>query len=267
MCLTLLQESNEICNELGEEHKDCKRARFLHAACERAREGRMSDTRADDRMMVLLGLLAEAHEMLFGKLNIPPRPCGWASADLRGKIFSDEKNAIIFSNKMAEAFKEVGVKLDDVAPHVQADGSIRFNVHVDNNDTVAAIESVGFAGTTPLECQFLEYTDLNQDIEVKFQAYHPNYFLSHYNLTINRDMSRTQQSPSDWLNVNDPAGPPTTTPAAEGLTGVTVGGLLDTNNRCAFAVRLHTYPRTRNGYYLIREYKANDVGAFALVKK
>lgn len=155
----------------------------------------------------------------------------------------------------------------DDAPHVQPDGSILFNVHVDNNDTVAAIESVGFTGTTPLECQFLEYTDLTQDIEVKYQAYHPNGFLSHYNLKINRGMSGTLQSPADWLSVTDPAGPPITTPVAEGLTGVTVGDLLDTYNRCAFAVRLHTYPRTRNGYYRIREYEATDVGAFALVEK
>lgn len=49
----------------------------------------------------------------FNLVNIPPRPCGRASADLRGKIFSDEKNAMIFSNKMAEAFKEAGVTLDD----------------------------------------------------------------------------------------------------------------------------------------------------------
>lgn len=153
----------------------------------------------------------------------------------------------------------------DDALHVEGDGSLLFNVHIDNNDTIAAIESVGFSGMTPLECQFLEYTDLSQDIEVKYQAYHPNGFLSHYNLTINRGMSGSRQSPNDWLNVIDPAGPPVTTPAGEGLSGVTVGDLLDTYSRCAFAVRLHTYPRTRNGYDHIREYEASDVGAFALV--
>ncbi len=155
----------------------------------------------------------------------------------------------------------------DDTPHVQPDGSIFFNVHVDNNDTVAEIESVGFTGTTPLECQFLEYTDLNQDIEVKYEAYHPNGFLSHYNLIINRGMSGTRQSPNDWLSVTNPAGPPITTPVGEGLTGVTVGHLLDTYGRCAFAVRLHTYPRTRNGYHPIREYEDTDVGAFALVEE
>ncbi|MCJ7603204.1 MAG: hypothetical protein MUO63_17110, partial [Desulfobulbaceae bacterium] len=155
----------------------------------------------------------------------------------------------------------------DDAPHVEADGSILFTVHVDNSDTIAAIESVGFPATITMECQFLEYTDPGQEIEVRYQAYHPHGFLADYDLTINRGMSGTQESPNDWLNVTDPAGPPTTTPVAEGLTGVTVGELLDAHSRCAFAVRLHTYPRTRDGYYRIRDYEASDVGAFALVEK
>ncbi len=155
----------------------------------------------------------------------------------------------------------------DDAPHVQPDGSILFTVHVDNCDTVAAIESVGFTGTVPQECQFLEYTDTDQEIEVKYQAYHPNGFLAEYDLAINRGMSGTLESPADWLNVTDPAGPPTTTPVAEGLSGVTVGDLLDAYSRCAFAVRLHTFPRTRDGYDRIRDYEASDVGAFALVEK
>ncbi len=155
----------------------------------------------------------------------------------------------------------------DDAPHVETDGSILFNVHVDNNDTKAEIESVGFVGSTPRECQFLEYTDFSQAIEVKYEAYHPNGFLKHYDLAINRGMSGTLESPTQWLGVTAPAGPPTTTPVAQGLPGVTVDGLLDAYDRCAFAVRLHTYPRTRDGYDLIREYEASDVAAFALVAK
>ncbi len=37
--------------------------------------------------------------------------------------------------------------------------------------------------------------------------------------------------------------------------------------RCAFAVNLHTNPRTRDGYSRIRRYEAHDVGAFAVVPK
>ncbi|MCU7918887.1 MAG: hypothetical protein KZQ95_11085 [Candidatus Thiodiazotropha sp. (ex Epidulcina cf. delphinae)] len=37
--------------------------------------------------------------------------------------------------------------------------------------------------------------------------------------------------------------------------------------RCAFAVELHTNPRTRNGFSRIRQYESHDTSAFALMKK
>jgi len=191
---------------------------------------------------------------------------------LKLEMFDASGNKVTPAGAGFKFFLAQGSMVDDEwpvddAPHVQADGSILFTVHVDNCDTVAAIESVGFPGTIPKECQFLEYTDLGQEIEVRYKAYHPHGFLDYYNLSINRGMSGSRQSPADWLNVTDPAGPPATTPVAEGLSGVTVGELLDTYSRCAFAVWLHTFPRTRDGYYRIREYEASDVGAFALVEK
>lgn len=91
-CLTLLQERNAICRR-NPDSDECARARSLYSACARALEGRMGDTRADERMMALRGILAEAEELLFGKLNIPPRPCGMASIDLRKKILADKKSA------------------------------------------------------------------------------------------------------------------------------------------------------------------------------
>lgn len=118
MCIDLLLDAREICRELcgelgeGEHHDACDEAWRLYLHCERARKRRASDTRADDRLRALAALLAEAHEKLF-PIDIPPRPCGRASAKLREKILSNEKNAMIFSNKMAEAFKEASVELDD----------------------------------------------------------------------------------------------------------------------------------------------------------
>jgi hypothetical protein len=152
------------------------------------------------------------------------------------------------------------------SPAVEPDGSIVFYVHIDNNDTVANIGSVGFVAVPPQECQFLEYTSLSNAIEVKYEAYHPNGFLAEYDLSIRRGQSGTRVSPDDWLKVTDPAGPPLTTPVAKGLPGVTAGSLLGTYPRCAFAAHLHTFPRTRDGYYRIRVYEAHDVGAFALVQ-
>jgi hypothetical protein len=149
---------------------------------------------------------------------------------------------------------------------VEPDGSIVFYVHIDNNDTVANIESVGFVAVPPQECQFLEYTSLSNAIEVKYEAYHPNGFLAEYDLSILRGQSGTRVSPGGWLNVTDPAGPPPTTPLAEGLPSVTAGSLLGIYPQCAFAAHLHTFPRTRDGYYRIRAYEAHDVAAFALVQ-
>jgi hypothetical protein len=37
-------------------------------------------------------------------------------------------------------------------------------------------------------------------------------------------------------------------------------------DKCAFAVRLHVYPRTRNGRERIRAYEADDTSAFALIR-
>jgi len=111
MCLQLLEEANRVCAALGEDDSACRRARWLYSACETARAGRMSDTRADDRLMALFAMLAAADEALFGKLKRPPVPCGLASAKAREQIFADKDKAMIFSNKIAEAFSEAGIKL------------------------------------------------------------------------------------------------------------------------------------------------------------
>lgn len=191
---------------------------------------------------------------------------------LKLEMFDAAGNKVTPAGAGFKFFLAEGSLVDDEwpvndSPHIEADGSILFHVHVDNTDTTAIIESVGFSGTTPTECQFLEYTDFNQVVEVKYQAYHAHGFLAHYNLKIKRGISGSRQSPANWLGVTNPAGPPATTPAAEGLPDVKVGELLDAYSQCAFSVTLHTYPRTRNGYHRIREYEASHVGAFALVAK
>ena len=152
-----------------------------------------------------------------------------------------------------------GVWPVDANPHIEPDGSIILRVHLDNRDTIADIRSVGLGGGTFTgECQFLEYTDADVDeVEVNYLAYHPNDFLSHYNLTVKRGKSGT--------NV---ASHSTTTPAAPPLgetRDFNVSDLLGAYPQCAFAVELHTYPRTRNGYTRIRAYEDHATAAFALV--
>jgi hypothetical protein len=116
MCIRLLQEANAICEALGEEHWLCKRARRRVDLCERAREGRLSDTTADDRLMAFLALQEEIYAALFEKIDpdrVKPIPCGMASVELRAKLFADEQRAMVFSHKLAEAFTDAKLELKD----------------------------------------------------------------------------------------------------------------------------------------------------------
>jgi hypothetical protein len=149
--------------------------------------------------------------------------------------------------------------LDDLL-HVQ-DGGLILHVHVDNKDTVAEIISVAINGSKVKECQFLEYEDKSSDtVEIEYVAYHPttsHNFLSYYNLWVKRGISGATEG-SKFSTTPEPI--PTT-------VSFSVQNLLDKYDKCAFAIWLHTYPRTRNGHGRIRAYEDSDSSAFALVKK
>ena len=185
---------------------------------------------------------------------------------LRLEMFDGAGNKV--TNPVAKGFKyflplsgPVGdVWPVDDNPHIEPDGSIILRVHIDNQDTVSQINSVGLGGGTFTgECQFLEYTNKTTDeVEINYLAYHPNGFLSSYGLSIKRGKSGTGvASYSDTT----PATPPS------GITkSFKVGDLLGSYPRCAFAVELHTYPRTRDGYSRIRAYEDHATAAFALIE-
>ena len=145
------------------------------------------------------------------------------------------------------------------SPHVESGGSIIFRVRIDNQDTVAKINSVGLGVSSFIgECQFLEYTDFDHDdVAVNYLAYHPSDFLRSYSINVRRGKSGT--SVAAYSSVT-PASPP----SGETKT-FPVKDLLGTYGQCAFSVQLHTYPRTRDGYSPIREYESHAVAAFALV--
>jgi hypothetical protein len=161
-----------------------------------------------------------------------------------------------------------GVWPVDDNPHVQADGSVHFNLWVDNTDTVADIKSVGLGGASTGECQFIEYNDATTDeIAITYVAYHKHPpsrdFLASYHLSVKRGISGvTVASYSSAVPVDTP-----------NTLLFNVGDLLrqvgskGPYTRCAFAVELHTWPRTRNGYTRIRQYEDHDTSAFALMKK
>lgn len=184
--------------------------------------------------------------------------------ELRLEMFDSGGNKI--TDPVAKGFKyflplsgSVGdVWPVDDNPHIELDGSIILHMHIDNQDTVAKINSVGLGGGTFTgECQFLEYTNpATDDVVINYFAYHPNDFLSSYNLVVKRGKSGTNVASY---------GSTTPAPLPSGDTrSFKVQDLLGSFPQCAFAVELHTYPRTRDGYSRIRAYEAHDTAAFAL---
>ncbi|MCH5375943.1 MAG: hypothetical protein JJ992_18390 [Planctomycetes bacterium] len=159
-----------------------------------------------------------------------------------------------------------GVWPVDDAPHVEPDGSVHFNVWVDNTDTFADVQTVGLGGTPTGECQFIEYSDLSTDrVAVTYVAYHKvppaRDFLSSYSLRVKRGVSGTTVA-SFSSTTPAPASTTQLHDVADLLAAVSGKGPFD---RCAFAVELHTYPRTRDGFARIRQYEDHDTSAFALM--
>jgi hypothetical protein len=152
--------------------------------------------------------------------------------------------------------------------HEEDGGGIIFQIHIDNAATVAEVDSVALNGVQAAECRFLAYTDKTNVVSVKYKAYHPNGFLEHYDLNILRGISGT--SVASVLDEHTPASSATTDPATS--PNWTVDYLLrqvgsnGPHDQCSFAVELHTWPRTRDGYNPIRAYEDHDTAAFALVK-
>jgi hypothetical protein len=140
--------------------------------------------------------------------------------------------------------------------HVEPDGSLILHLHVDNQYTVADIQKVGINGVAAGECSFLKYTNKATDkVEVTYVAYHPNGFLASYEIKVLRGVSGSYQGGN---NYTVEASVPTT-------ASFNVQDLLDAYKECGFAVELHTWPRTRDGYTRIRAYEAHDTAAFVLM--
>lgn len=199
----------------------------------------------------------------FGIWNTSGLPDG--KYELRLEMFDTYGNNVTpdiagFKYFMPTAF--VGI-VDD-ALNVESDGSVIFHLHLDNSLTVADIQSVALGGEAAAECQFLEYNDkLHDQVDVTYVAYHPNGFLDHYDLAIVRGISgTTADSISSTINASISTVQSFT--VQDLLRQIGIHGPYD---QCAFAIELHTWPRTRDGYNRIRGYEGHDTSAFALVKK
>jgi hypothetical protein len=194
------------------------------------------------------------------------------------KLEMFDQDGIRITNPTAKGFKymlETGPapSMPDDELKVEDDGSIILGLYLDNEYTVADIKSVAPVGSTSdiPECQFIENMKDSDKLAVKYVAYHPNGFMDHYDLVVVRGILGTVvESKAVSITPWDDK-----VPALEPL-GVTqefrVDHLLRNVNghgpfdKCAFAVWLHVYPRTRNGRERIRAYEAHDTSAFALIK-
>ena len=200
---------------------------------------------------------------------------------LRLQMFDEQGSVIKPSDSTFRYFLPAGPPEGDFLPvnrdlNVGVDGSLILRLFVDNEDTTADIKSVGLGGADTQECQFMEYADRAKDkVTVTLDADHgsPRDFIHRYAMTIRRGVS--------GLAVGSAAqtfaapGEPTTAPydsPGEIVKKFKVDDLLRAAggkgpfNRCSFAVHLHTYPRTRDGYGPIRAYESSDSSTFALVE-
>lgn len=149
--------------------------------------------------------------------------------------------------------------------HVQTDGTLILNLHVDNSDTVADIKSVALSGAKAQDCQFLEYKQATDTVDIEYVAYHPNGFLDHRDLGVSRGISGTSVYSNSSSTPALPAAPATQSITVQTLLRQ-VGGR-GPYTQCAFSIDLHTWPRTRDGHGRIRAYEAHDNSAFTLLKE
>ena len=117
MCRQEFNAMQEALEEYGEESSQYLEALGRYLRCYgQLMNARDSHAAAwDERLYQLQKEIQQAWEQIIGKLKVPPRPptCGAKSIEVRSKIFASRKNAMIFSDKLEEAYKKTGIKLDD----------------------------------------------------------------------------------------------------------------------------------------------------------
>jgi hypothetical protein len=186
---------------------------------------------------------------------VPQVPDG--KFELRLEMFNKTGNKVTPASAGFKYFLVTGAGAGDVDDNlsVEPDGSLILHLRVDNQYTVADIQKVGINGVTAGECSFLKYANKATDkVEITYVAYHPNGFLASYDISVLRGISGSREGgKSDTVPIVSPT-----------IAQFNVQDLLDTNKECGFAVELHTYPRTRDGYTRIRAYEAHDTAAFVL---
>jgi hypothetical protein len=96
-----------VCEENGD-LAECLRFMLSINAARQAHSAEM-----DERRYLQWLRIMEAHEELFGKIRPRPPKDVQRSLEVRNQVFSSPKNAVAFSNMLAEAFKEAKVDLTE----------------------------------------------------------------------------------------------------------------------------------------------------------
>ena len=116
ICKSEFDAMQEALIGYGAESTEYREARERYQVCmeKELMMGRESNAAAwDERLYLFHKQIQEAWERLFHGLKVPPKPtCGRRSLEIRSKILGNKRNAMIFSEKMEESFRESGVKLE-----------------------------------------------------------------------------------------------------------------------------------------------------------
>lgn len=140
-------------------------------------------------------------------------------------------------------------------------GALTHLVRTDNRPVVADIADVTGPGAAAGDCKFF-VGDPTQAVTIAYRAFHPEpgtpSFMKSYSLAVRRGISGSVATPP--LSSTAEAGE-SGLPAAH---AVTIGDLLDGEDKCSFAVNLHVTARIHNGSGRLSNLDRQDVAAFAV---
>jgi hypothetical protein len=141
-------------------------------------------------------------------------------------------------------------------------GALTHLIRTDNRAVVADLVDILGPGAGAGDCKFFE-GGLGDVVTIQYRAFHPEpgspSFMHSYGLTVNRGVSGTLATPALSSTAEVGEGGP---PAAH---AVTIGDLLDGEDRCSFAVRLHVAARIHNGGGRLSHLDRSDIAAFAVL--
>jgi hypothetical protein len=141
-------------------------------------------------------------------------------------------------------------------------GALTHMIRTDNRPVVADIVDILGPGAGAGDCKFFT-GGLGDAVTIQYRAYHPEggspSFMLAYSLSIHRGVSGSLATPVLNSTVEIGEGGP---PAGH---AVTIGDLLDGEDRCSFAVQLYVSARIHNGSGRLSYLDRSDIAAFAVL--